>query len=630
LNSINFKLNNISVKPEKVTVRTYVNLFLSFKIDTFLPMNTLLTFRIRGGRRNKNDWYYLQPFDKNHQGFLEIKTNPVKKVIPIQITGKELAVTYIISDKDGIKEGSSFQFNIYDTLVQSLVEKNKKFEILIKKPNNKLITIENPPQINITNGQFDHITIICPSVVKIDEELKILIRIEDISCNLVEEFSDKIELFKLSNSNPIRTIKIIEITQKNKGLKIESDLSFQESGIYLIEVFYKNEYFQSNPIMCVDDNYPNRVYWGYIHGHTNKSDGIRDPESYFNNLINSGLDFGTTTEHDHIWETSDDDFEELKRINERFNSKNFVTLFGYEWGYWYTGYGDTCIYFSEPKLPILRSDNNKYNSIEKLTNRLRPLKDKVLLIAHHTALRPGYRNWDHFDNTIERLVEIYSTWGNQEYSHKEGNPLPPRYKFFGNGKFAPKKGPIIEKRGSFVQDALIRGYKLGFTAGGDDHFGLYPSGPFNPNNGLYPSGIMAIWSKNLNRESLWNALLNRKCYGTTGPRVIIEFGIDNSFMGDILDVDTVPTTLQSRTIKLKIISPLNIEMVEIIRNNKLFTSQIVKSKSFESEFLDSDYFQRVCQLHYDKKEKFIFYYPRIHLSNNNMAWASPIWIVQKL
>ncbi|GAH92825.1 unnamed protein product, partial [marine sediment metagenome] len=46
---------------------------------------------------------------------------------------------------------------------------------------------------------------------------------------------------------------------------------------------------------------------------------------------------------------------------------------------------------------------------------------------------------------------------------------------------------------------LRRGYKLGFTAGGDDHFGIYSSGPGDPDNGIYPSGIMAVWAKQLTK-----------------------------------------------------------------------------------------------------------------------------------
>ena len=629
MNIIYFKLDKVRVIPEKVRVRAYTNISISFKIDTFLPFNSILTFIIRGGRNTKNDWYYLQPFDKNQPGFIELNIDPPSNVIPLLTTGKELVIKYIISERNGIKAGSCFKFNIYRTLVQSLAEKNKKFIILIRKPNNDLLVAENHPQINIINGSFNHIAIICPSIVEIGEHFNILLRAEDERYNIINDFSDRIKLVQLKNLESKKEIKSIKFTEKNEGILWDSDYSFQDSGVYQIEAIYNNHTFESNPIMCVKGNHRNKLYWGYIHGHTTKSDGLSEPETYFKNMINAGLNFGTTTEHDHKWETSDEDFEELKKICEHFNSEKFVTFFGYEWGYWYTGYGDICIYFLDPTLPVLRSDTNKYNSTPKLIKNLLPYKDKALMIAHHTALRPGYRNWDFFENSIERLVELYSTWGNQEFPSNEGNPLPPRYKFFGRGKFGPKKGPVIEKKGSFVRDALIRGYKLGFTSGGDDHFGLYPSGPYNPDNGIYPSGILAVWASDLTRESLWNALVNRKCYGTTGPRVIIEFNIENYFMGDIVDIELDPKTFKNRKFNLTITSPTLIEKIELIRNNEIYKSQIINSKMFRGEFGDSDAFQDVCQLHQNEREEFVFYYPRIYLSDNNMAWASPIWITKK-
>ena len=140
---------------------------------------------------------------------------------------------------------------------------------------------------------------------------------------------------------------------------------------------------------------------------------------------------------------------------------------------------------------------------------------------------------------------------------------------------------------------------------------------------------MAVWATDLTKESLWNALINRKCYGTTGPRVIIEFNIENYFMGDIIDIGPDPMIPKNRKLNLTITSPLLIEKVELIRNNKIYKSQIINSKLYRGEFVDSDAFQDVCHLHQNKREEFVFYYPRIYLSDNNMAWASPIWITKK-
>jgi hypothetical protein len=250
------------------------------------------------------------------------------------------------------------------------------------------------------------------------------------------------------------------------------------------------------------------------------------------------------------------------------------------------------------------------------------------MIGHHTALRPGYRNWEYFEESLEKLVEIYSTWGNQEYAYSEGNPIPPRYKFFGYGRYARKRGAILGKKGCYVADALQRGYKLGFVAGGDDHFGAFPSGNVDLDNGIYPSGIMAIWANNLNREELWAALKNRKCFGTTGPRVIIKFSVNNSFMGDIILLDDNKELKRERIIKLKIVSPLKIKKIEIIRNNTIFCRKIFKSNSVELKLSDREDFEDICVDHSRKKEKFLFYYPRIFMVDTNMAWASPIWIKQ--
>jgi hypothetical protein len=276
----------------------------------------------------------------------------------------------------------------------------------------------------------------------------------------------------------------------------------------------------------------------------------------------------------------------------------------------------------------MRSEVNKYNSTSKLNQNLKPYEGKVLLIAHHTALRPGYRNWDYFNNEIEKLVEIYSTWGNQEYSYKEGNPIPPRYKFFGHGKHARKRGAIIEKKESFVSDALKRGYKLGFTAGGDDHFGLYPSGSIDPDNGIYPPGIMAIWINDLSKKSLWEALNNRKCYGTTGPRVIVEFYLNSHFMGDIVNLNDEPELSEGRIITIDIISPITIEKVELVRNNIVIKKiDDINSIKVEVTHMDTDNFEDMALKHTTQEEDFVFYYARIFLSNNNMAWSSPIWLI---
>jgi hypothetical protein len=583
---------------------------------------------MRGGRNNKNDWYYLQTYDPNTYGFTTLKLKYNCFLKPIMITGKELSINYLVLNEKGVKKGNSFDIKIKNTLVQSLVENDKKIEILVKFPNRKQILLENSPRINVLHHDFNHITIIVPSIVQIYEDFPILIRIEDIYKNIVENFSGTIKISQKDSDGSQKSLFEIPFGKGKNGIQEIGNIKFENSGVFYIVAFYNNSYYESNPILCKEAKDQKNLYWGYIHGHTNKSDGIRPLSEYFENLVKAGLDFGTTTEHDHQWETSDKDFEEIRIMVDKYNqNKDFVSFFGYEAGTWYSGYGDICIYSNDNELPILRSDVRKYNSIKKLIKYLKSYEGKILMIAHHTALRPGFRNWNYFDNSLEKLVEIYSTWGNQEYSSLEGNPLPPRYKFFGYGRYARKRGAILEKKGCFVQDALRKGYKLGFVAGGDDHFGIYPSGPIDPDNGIYPPGIMAVWADNLSKDSIWNALNQRRCYGTTGARVIIEFYVEKFFMGELINLKDHPDLKHKREIRVKVISPILIEKIELIRNNSIIKTYNVDSKIIDSNINDSDSFENIAFNHsIIENEKFIFYYPRIFLSNKNMAWSSPIWI----
>ena len=626
----NYKLQDLIVKSKEVMVRTLCNLSFSFSLNFNLPNNSRIIFRFRGGRNNKNDWYYLQINDENKKGYVALEVKSPAKIIPMLITGKDLFIQYLIYEENGIEKNRKFQFNITNSLTQSLVEKDKKIDIFVQFPDQKPILLENGPTFDVNHSTFDHITLICPSLLNINEEFELLVRLEDRYKNLVEDFSGNIQIFELIDNTERIYIKDIRIEKIDNGILRIEGLKFTQPGVRFIEAFYNETYFKSNPIHCQYTSIKKRLYWGYIHGHTLKSDGMRELDDYFNNLLNAGLDFGTSTEHDHLWETSEEDFQEIKNIVKNFNNEGkFVSFFGYEYGSWYSGFGDICIYYYDDRLPIFSSDIHKYNSTKKLIKNLSPYKENVLMIAHHTALRPGHRNWDYFDNSLEKLVEIYSTWGNQEYSYTQGNPLPPRYKFFGYGKYARKRGAIIEKKDSFVSVALEKGYKLGFTAGGDDHFGLYPSGSIDPDNGIYSPGIMAIWAKKLTKEALWDALHNRKCYGTTGPRVIIEFYLDHYFMGDIIKLEENLNYVKSRTIKSLIISQINIEIVELIRNNQVILRKEINTTQWEEVYFDSEPFETIAFDHSTKNEKFVFYYLRIFLANDNMAWSSPIWIINE-
>ena len=166
-----YTLKNVIVEPKCAVVRTKCDLSISFMIEFDLPQDSGIFFRFRGGRNNKNDWYCLQPFDPKIDGYFVLKTNPISKMIPLLFNGKELGIKYIVVDDNGMEAGTQFNIEVHGTLVQSLVEKSKKIEILVESPNQKPINIQNPPAINIIHNKFHHLTIVCPSTISVNENL---------------------------------------------------------------------------------------------------------------------------------------------------------------------------------------------------------------------------------------------------------------------------------------------------------------------------------------------------------------------------------------------------------------------------------------------------------------------------
>jgi hypothetical protein len=96
--------------------------------------------------------------------------------------------------------------------------------------------------------------------------------------------------------------------------------------------------------------------------------------------------------------------------------------------------------------------NPKSNHPEKLWDLLRKKNIKAVTIPHHPVNKSHTMDWDYHDPEYQSVVEIYQAGGSHEHAG------------------CPKvTNSITEHKGCFVQDALARGYKMGFIASGDHH-----------------------------------------------------------------------------------------------------------------------------------------------------------------
>ncbi len=286
-------------------------------------------------------------------------------------------------------------------------------------------------------------------------------------------------------------------------------------------------------------------------------------------------------------------------VEKFYKPKKFVTFLGFEW----TSelYGHKNVYYRENYNPLYNWWDTTSDSPKKLWKLLRKLKTDVITIPHHPPRMEHMTNWDYHDEILQPLVEIYSQWGNHEYYgaplQKTENTLP----------------------GLFVQDALAKDLKLGFVGGSDAHLTMGGT-----------SGLTAIYAKNLDRNSIWDALINRRVYATTGARIKLDFSLNGFPMGSVINVDQYSiNNLFPLHIMVAVDCTDTIDRIEVIQNN-----QIVHKFDCWRQFGKKAGFAFKVPYNYEysgEKAEWLsnfsrYYYIRVIQCDKHIAWSSPIWI----
>lgn len=278
-----------------------------------------------------------------------------------------------------------------------------------------------------------------------------------------------------------------------------------------------------------------KLYWGEMHTHTYCGRGVFGKIEDAVEIAKAHLDFWAPGEHlgkDH----NGFNWSRIKKvIAENNDPGKFVTFSGFEYG---SLDGDYNAYFLEDDVPEFTPED-----LPPLVEFARKQNGKAILIPHHTGYKVGCRgtDWDNFSEDVMPLVEIFSMHGSSEC---EFGPFPMDLHWM-----APRA------TAGTVQAGLAKGKKFGFMASSDGH-DAYP--------GCYKMGLTAVYTKELTRESIWEAFLKRHTYAVTGDRIKLEFNLNNHFMGDDFNDSG------RRRISAKVEGDDLLDKVEIIKNNKIF------------------------------------------------------------
>jgi hypothetical protein len=227
------------------------------------------------------------------------------------------------------------------------------------------------------------------------------------------------------------------------------------------------------------------------------------PYDYARNV--SCLDFGATAEHgaggikEHWAQTR-------KWCREWNEPGRFATILALETNTkWHHN-----IYFYDVDAPVVDAQKNG-DSLVSVDQMLEYIKDKrVVTQIHHTGW--GFDMRRRYPDTT-RLLEIYSMHGSSELRDPDSSIFMDKHR---NREGDAKIGPF------YARDAWALGQRFVTHGSSDNHFGQ---------GGVRHNSLTAVTAERLEREKILDAMVEGRCYATTGERILLEFTVEGHAMG---------------------------------------------------------------------------------------------------
>jgi hypothetical protein len=125
-----------------------------------------------------------------------------------------------------------------------------------------------------------------------------------------------------------------------------------------------------------------------------------------------------------------------------------------------------------------------------------------------------------------------------------------------------------------------------------------------------PTGLTAVWAERLERPVLFDALFRRRCYATTGARILIDLRVNGQPMGSVVEGNAFAVTSE-------ILGTADIEQVDLVVNGGVAKryapgqQHVFLEDTVPREFSPLD-------IHYC--------YLRLRQRDGNRAWTSPVWL----
>jgi hypothetical protein len=321
------------------------------------------------------------------------------------------------------------------------------------------------------------------------------------------------------------------------------------------------------------------VYMGHLHNHTTISGATGTPsEAYTYARDVAKMDFFGIADHANaispaLWTA-------LKTAAESYNQDGvFVTIWGFEWS------SKKCGHVTIINTSTYCTDNNQNTDT---------FDELCAWLSAHNGLaffnHPGRENttgeeFYHFNKApVEQFV------GMELWNKDNGFDV-----YYYNGGYDRSDNGL-----GYYDEALSRGWHIGASGSGDDHYGTWGTRqPFR----------VAVLAQTKTRAAILDAFLERRFYSTLDKNLALFFTIQGHAMGSKINAGTYDAEILADDGSANDV----FTKIELIKNGKVFQRWSPHQKTVTITF----------PLRVESGD---YYYIRVTQADGDEAVSSPIWI----
>ena len=361
--------------------------------------------------------------------------------------------------------------------------------------NQNYFLLPDSPRIKIVPGKPHHWIAVLPTLIYADSFFRLSLKCEDKWGNPSNQMDTSIYL---RPSMPVDGLPDKVVFRPGQFTAVIEGLLLQRNDSLKIMLYDGEETLlaTSNP-MRVRKEAPFVHYWGDLHGQSRETVGTNEARDYF--IFARDLAFLDITGHQgNDFQITGAFWQHLGQLSAEFHRPGrFITLPGYEWSGNSGLGGDRNIYFLSEGASIYRSSHalvpdepDEHPDCYRADILFEALAKSAIPVVAFAHVGGRYANLSAgHDGRIEQSVEIHSAWGTFEW---------------------------------ILHEAFDLGHRVGVVSHSDDH--KCRPGASHPGASLFGAygGLTCYLMPELTREALFEAILRRHHYCTTGSRVYLD------------------------------------------------------------------------------------------------------------